>query len=223
MPHPASWVAETAALAELPASDRQVLDQLKPLALAAGASLFEPGDPIQGYAIVLSGQVDVSLTTPAGREILLYSVAPGQSCIQSTLGLMGGDTHYTARAETIGPTRLVLLPRDIFDSLMAQSPAFRAVVFAAFSARMKLMMEMLERLAFRTVETRLAERLLKLAAGGDQINITQADLATQIGTAREVVSRHLEKWAARDLLTTGRGKISIRDAKALAQIAQQEF
>ncbi|WP_372886816.1 Crp/Fnr family transcriptional regulator, partial [Shimia sp.] len=155
------WTSGAPALDGLTAQDRARLDRLAPMTLPEGARLFQPGDPVQGYAIVLSGRVDVRLSTASGREILLYSVVPGQSCIQSTLGLMGGDQRYSAEASTTGPTRLVLLPRALFDSLLAESDGFRAVVFSAFGARMKSMMALLEKLAFQTVECRLAEYLLR--------------------------------------------------------------
>lgn len=215
-----SWIGEAEALAALPADDQARLAQLTPITLPKGARLFQPGDPVQGYAIVLSGRVDVRLATASGREILLYSVVPGQSCIQSTLGLMGGDTDYSALAETTGETRLVLVPRAVFAALMASSEAFRAVVFNAFAGRMQLMMEMLESLAFQTVEARLAERLLGFEPSeGTAIQITQAELATQLGTAREVVSRRLESWGKRGIVETGRGTVKILDRERLRDVA----
>ncbi|WP_299353117.1 Crp/Fnr family transcriptional regulator [uncultured Shimia sp.] len=217
------WVGEDTALAALPVPDKVRLSQLTPMKLPKGARLFQPGDPVQGYAIVLAGRVDVTLATASGREILIYSVVPGQSCIQSTLGLMGGDTDYSAQAETTEDTRLVLLPRALFSDLMATSDAFRAVVFNAFAGRMQLMMEMLEKLAFQTVEARLAERLLKLETQpAAPIHITQAELAAQLGTAREVVSRRLETWAKRGIVETGRGTVMILDRERLRAAALAE-
>lgn len=215
------WVEATPALASLGAAERARLDTLAPMTLPRGARLFGPGDPVQGYAIVLSGRVDVMLATASGREILIYSVIPGQSCIQSTLGLMGGDTAYSALAETTCETRLVLVPRALFTELLADSEGFRAVVFTAFAGRMRLMMEMLERLAFQTVEARLAEHLLRLEPEpGAPLRITQAELAAQLGTAREVVSRRLEGWARLGLVETGRGTVRLLDPAALRAIAR---
>ena len=217
------WAGSAAGLQGLPPSDHMRLDRLTPMDLPKGARLFEPGDPIQGYAIVLSGRVDVRLSTASGREILLYSVVPGQSCIQSTLGLIGDDTHYTAEAQTTDPTKLALLPRSEFDVLMAESPSFRGLVFDAFGTRMKSMMELLEKLAFQTVECRLAEHLLKLQPeGGAPIKSTQANLASAIGTAREVVSRKIENWAAKGWVTTGRGSITLNAPEELEAIANSQ-
>ncbi len=217
------WTSCAPALDGLPPEDRRRLDDLTPMTLSKGARLFQPGDPVQGYAIVLSGRVDVRLSTVSGREILLYSVAPGQSCIQSTLGLMGGDARYSAEATTSCTSRLVLLPKPLFDTLLASSEDFRSLVFQAFGARMKTMMELLEKLAFQTVECRLAEYLLRQdTSTGAAIVTTQAALALAIGTAREVVSRRLETWAANGWVETGRGRLTILAPEALQSIADAE-
>ena len=215
-----SWLARAPALAALEPHATIMLARLLPMTLPAGATLFHPGDAVKGYAIVLSGRVDVSLTGATGREILLYSVVPGQSCIQSTMGLLGGS-DYTAEAVAQTETDLVLLPRDAFLGLVDSSPAFRAIVFRAFADRMQNMMQLLEKVAFQRVECRLAERLLDLNRDANgPLTLTQADLATQVGTAREVISRRLESWSRRGWVRTARGQIEILDPTALAEIAR---
>lgn len=186
--------------------------------LPRGSVVFRPGDSVQGYALVLSGRIDVSLTGATGREIMLYSVAPGQSCIQTTLGLLAGD-DYSAEAVAFIETELVLVPRSLFLSLVDRSSAFRALVFAAFADRMQTMMQLLEKVAFQKVETRLAERLLQLAPEDGTIRMTHADLAGQVGSAREVVSRRLESWARSGWVSVGRGTITVQDRAALSALA----
>ncbi|MEZ5714409.1 MAG: Crp/Fnr family transcriptional regulator [Paracoccaceae bacterium] len=215
-----TWTSLAPALDGLEPPARAALERLAPVRLPPGAVLFRPGDSVKGYAIVLSGRVDVSLTGATGRGILLYAVVPGQSCIQSTLGLLGGG-DYTAEAVTRAETELVLLPRAQFLALVDSSPGFRAVVFRAFADRMQDMMQLLEKVAFQRVECRLAEQLLVLSQPGPgPIRITQAELASAVGSAREVVSRRLETWARRGLVRTGRGTVEILDAEALREIAQ---
>lgn len=215
-----SWLERAPALAALDTPARVLLDRLVPATLPPGAVLFRPGEAVKGYAIVLSGRVDVSLTGATGREILLYSVAPGQSCIQSTMGLLGGS-DYTAEAVAQTEITLVLLPRVGFLELVDTSPDFRAIVFRAFADRMQNMMQLVEKVAFGRVECRLAEQLLALAeAGPGPIQITQAELATKVGSAREVISRRLDTWARRGLVRTGRGTVEIIDAQSLREIAQ---
>lgn len=213
-----SWTDEARELAALEPAARATLERLAPIEVARGAVLFRPGEAVMGYVIVLSGQVGVYLLGPNGRDILLYEVTPGQSCIQSTLGLLGGDA-YSAEAAAGAPTRLVLLPRPVFLELLDTSPAFRKVVFAAFAERMQAMMQLIETMSFMRVEARLAALLLERADDEGSLAITQAELARAIGTAREVVSRRLDKLARAGVLRAERGLIRVRDRAALEAIA----
>jgi CRP-like cAMP-binding protein len=134
-----SWTAAVPALSGLAPESARRLDALAPMDVPAGTVLFRPGDAVKGYVIVLDGRIGVHLVGPTGRDILLYDVVPGKSCIQSTLGLLGGE-DYTAEALADRPTRLVLLPRATFLDLLGRDPAFRGLVFAAFAERMQSMM-----------------------------------------------------------------------------------
>lgn len=213
-----SWTAGATGLEALDAGTRDALDSLVPVTVPAGSVLFRPGETAQGFVIVLSGRVDVFLTGQSGREILLYSVSPGQSCIQTTLGLLGGD-HYAGEAITHEDCRVVLVPRVRFLGLMDSSPAFRGFVFSAFAQRMQTMMQVLEKLAFQRVEARLAERLLEIAGEDGTVNATQAELAVAIGSAREVVSRRLDALARRGIVRSERGRVYLQDIPALREIA----
>jgi len=208
----------TRSLGPLARSSRAALDALPLASLPKGAVLFTPGAEAQGFPVILSGRVEVTLTTATGREILLYAVAPGQSCVQTTLGLMGGEP-YSATATTVGEVRAILIPRALFLRLMDEDPAFRAFVLRVFGQRMTDLTRLLEQVAFASVEARLAATLLSLEVGG-LITTTQAALATRLGTAREVVSRRLEAWAAEGILVTGRGQIRLTDLVALRRIAE---
>jgi len=213
-----SWTGQARELAALEPDTGAVLDRLAPIDIEAGAVLFRPGETVKGYVIVLSGHVAVRLLGPNGRDILLYEVAPGKSCIQSTLGLLGGD-DYSAEAVATAPTRLVLIPRPMFLDLLDASPAFRKVVFAAFAERMQAMMQLIETMSFMRVEERLAALILDRADQDGVLAITQAEVARAIGTAREVVSRRLDRLAHAGALHTERGLIRIRDRAALEALA----
>ena len=212
-----TWTGAVAALADLAPDSRRRLEALAPMEVPAGTVLFRPGDAVKGYVIVLAGRIGVHLIGPTGRDILLYDVVPGKSCIQSTLGLLGGE-DYTAEAVADRPTRLVLLPRATFLDLLGTDPAFRSLVFAAFAERMQSMMHLLEKVAFQRVEARLAAWLLSRAEGGAVI-ATQADIASAIGSAREVVSRRLDALARQGAIVQARGRVEIRDEAALRRIA----
>ena len=209
-----------AALPGLAPEDRARLDALPVQTLPRGAHLFGPGDTAQGFAVVLSGRIEVSLTGPSGREILLYAVEPGQTCIQTTLGLLG-DEPYSGDAITASETRLALIPAPLFRTLMDRSEPFRALVFRAFATRMSDMTQLLERVAFTRVEARLAQALLDLSSEG-VVEATHAELAARIGSAREVISRRLEALAKRGLVATDRGRVLLRDPAGLKRLADAQ-
>ncbi|UWQ13469.1 Crp/Fnr family transcriptional regulator [Aliiroseovarius sp. M344] len=214
-----SWTQDTDEIADLDAPARALLDTLTPVDVPKGAVLFCPGEAVKGYVVMLSGQVDVNLIGPNGRDILLYRVAPGQSCIQSTLGLLGGDA-YTAEAMAETPARLVLIPRDVFFALLDSSPGFRRLVFGAFAERMQSMMQLIENVSFMTVEARLAALILDRAGPDGCLHMTQAEMATAIGTAREVISRRLEKMAHAGSLAHERGTVTILNKTALNEMVR---
>jgi CRP/FNR family transcriptional regulator len=181
--------------------------------LPRGAVLFHPGDRAQGFVVVLSGRIEVFLTGPSGREILLYAVEPGQSCVQTTLGLMAQEA-YSGEAHVAQDARVVLIPGGLFAGLMNDEPGFRAFVMQAFARRMADVTRLLEQVAFGRVEARLAGALLDLCEDGI-VHATQSELAARIGSAREVVSRRLESFQRQGWVETDRGAVRLTDAAAL--------
>lgn len=212
-----AWIDQAPFLAALDPPARARLAALQPMSLPKGTALFHPGEAARGFAVVLSGRIEVFLIGPNGRDILLYAVEPGGTCVQTTLGLLGGE-DYTGEALTASDCDLVLIPREMFLALMDGSAPFRAFVFSAFAERMQEMMHLLERVAFQRVESRLARLLLNRAEDG-VLRATHQDLATAIGSAREVVSRRLDGFARRGFVETERGIVTIRDASGLARLA----
>ena len=185
--------------------------------LPRGMDLFAPGDRAKGYPVVLSGRVEVSLTGPNGREILLYAVEPGQSCVQTTLGLLG-DEPYTGTAATVVDCETVIIPKPLFLRLMDADAAFRGFVLRSFGQRMGDLTRLLEQVAFGKVEARLALALLDLA-DGQVVRATQSEIAARIGSAREVVSRKLDVFAKSGWVTTERGEVHLHDPAALRRAA----
>lgn len=220
MNHPADhWTRRTGLDGLPPWADRE-LGILAIAHVPRGTVLFRPGQPASAFVMILSGRIDVFLTGPTGREILLYSVEPGESCVQTTLGLLGGE-DYAGEAVAGEEAEVVAIPRGLFLRLMDEAPSFRAFVLHAFGTRMQDMLHLLERVAFQRVESRLAADLLALDQGGE-VRATQAELATRIGTAREVVPRRLEGFARRGWVATDRGQVRLRDPGALRRLAEAE-
>ncbi|WP_270936153.1 Crp/Fnr family transcriptional regulator [Falsiroseomonas oryzae] len=182
------------------------------LAAPAGTVLFHPGDPCRGFVMLGAGTVRVDLVAEDGHALLLYRVAPGEACLLTTACLFAGDAYAAeGRAET--EVQGLLLPRAAFDSLVAESAAFRRFVLAGFGARLGALMARIEALSFRSVDRRLAEALL--ARNAAEIAATQAELAVEVGTAREVVTRRLNAFARDGLVAIGRGTVAILDPAAL--------
>lgn len=211
------WLTKATGFDGLDPAARARLAKLRPVILSRGTTLFRPGEAARGFVVVLSGRIEVFLTGPTGRDILLYAVEPGGSCVQSTLGLLGGE-DYSGEALTATEVTAVMIPRTDFLALMEGSAGFRHFVFAAFAARMQGMMHLLERVAFQRIESRLASTLLDRAEDG-AVRATHQDLATAIGSAREVVSRRLDAFARAGLVATERGAVILLDRAALARLA----
>jgi CRP/FNR family transcriptional regulator, anaerobic regulatory protein len=198
---------------------RTALAALPAREVPRGAVLFRPGDHAQGFVVVLSGRIEVRLTSASGREILLYAVEPGESCVQTTLGLMG-DEPYSGEATAATEARVVVIPRPLFLRLLDDDDGFRRFVMNAFGQRMAELTHLLEQVAFGRVEVRLAEALIELASGG-VVEATQAELAARIGTAREVVSRRLEAFERSGWVAVERGHVRLHDLEELRRLADQ--
>lgn len=215
------WCQDVEVLHGLPPAVLARLNSLPVMPVAKGTVLFRPGDAAQGFVVVLAGRVEVHLTGPSGREILLYAVEPGQSCVQTTLGLMADET-YSGEALAATEARLVMIPRGLFLQLMDSEPAFRGFVFSALGRRMQDVTRLLEQVAFASIESRLALALLDLAEGDlvQATQATQAELAARIGSAREVVTRRLDAFQRAGWVETDRGTVRLLNRTALAQAAR---
>lgn len=214
------WVKSSALSGVLDPKSAALLNQITAVNIPKDTIIFRPGDAVDSFALVLSGRIGVYMTGTGGREILLYEIVSGQTCIQSTVGIMG-DENYSAEAICETDCTVAIIPSAMFMGLISTSSAFRVYVFQAFSTRLQDMMHLLEQVAFVRVENRLAAALL---ARADQlvVHATHQELATQIGTAREVVSRRLDAMAKRGLVQLERGHITIVNAAALQEFSQKD-
>jgi CRP/FNR family transcriptional regulator len=132
-----------------------------------------------------------------------------------------GYEDYPAEAIAETPIRAVAIPRATFDDLIARSPEFRRFVFTAFSTRVTNLFHIIEEVAFSRMDIRLAHKLLELSHGADHVASTQQQLASELGTAREVISRILAEFQRRGWLSATRGHIAINDRPALEKLARE--
>ena len=142
-----------------------------------------------------------------GREILLYKLVPGPACILTTCCMLG-DARYPAAAMAEEDIRGVALGLPLFKRLVAESEAFRTFVFNFFAQRVTEIMGLVEQLAFQRLDQRLAALLL---TKHDRFEATHEQLADELGSVREVVSRLLKHFEHQGILRLGRGRIEIVD------------
>lgn len=190
------------------------------ISLPAGTVVFRPGGACEMFYLIKSGRVRVDLMSLSGRSLLLYEIDAGETCVMTTACLLSGEV-YTAQAIAETTVSALALPKPVFQTRLAQSEAFRAMVFRSFAERLANIMQRLDEIAFQPIDARLARRLLSLADGsGQDIQVTHDHLALDLGSAREVISRRLAAWEATGLIARARGQITLLHPERLRQIAR---
>ncbi|MCZ4305111.1 Crp/Fnr family transcriptional regulator [Zoogloeaceae bacterium G21618-S1] len=202
-------------LSELPPAVRDtVMARLHTMQVPAGTVLFDDHQACEGFPFVVRGSIRVIKASASGRELPLYRVAPGETCVISSSCLLGHE-DYNARGIAETDTELVLLPKAVFDELLAE-PAFRRFVFHLFADRIADLMHLIEEVAFHKLDQRLAALLL---GKGRLLHTTHQQLADELGSVREIVSRLLKGFAAQGLVKLSREQIEIVDAVGLRRMA----
>jgi len=189
-----------------------------PVRAGSGDVLFRPDDPCQGFITLRRGTIRVTLTSSAGREIVLYRVRPGEICLQ-TFSCLLENKHYAAEGVAEEEVEALLVPPRVFDQLMVESEAFRTAVLGSVAARFSDFEQVVETLAFTGLDARVASALLRLADAVGMVSATHEALASEIGSAREAVSRQLGLFARQGLVTLARGRVEIKRRDALSRLA----
>ena len=193
-----------------------LLAQLQPVHAPKGTVLFHPGQPCGGFPLLLEGAVRVSQSAPSGREIVLYRVAPGEGCLLSGGCLLGGSAYGASGiAET--DVALLKIPPALFQELLLEHEPFRRFVFGMYGERLAQVMELVEEVAFRRLDARLAQLLVQR---GPVVTATQQTLADELGSVREMVSRLLRQFEERGWVELDRGRVTVRDARALSELGR---
>ena len=200
---------------ELPAQRLEsLLAEAQLLKAPAGSVLFDAAQPCRGFPLVLEGAVRVAKLAPNGREILLYRVEPGQGCILSG-GCLLGHSDYTARGIAEQDVTLLSIPPAPFQELMLQVEPFRRFVFGMYGERLAEVMELVEEVAFRRLDERLAQLLIHR---GPVIEATHQKLADELGSVREIVSRLLRGFEERGWVKLERERITLLQPESLAAL-----
>lgn len=213
------WTSRFPGLGKLePEAEKLLLETSRIVGLEAGTRIFGPGQAPDAYLLLLTGTVRVQQMSETGREIVLYRVSAGESCALTTACLMGYEDY---QADGVAETDIeaVAIPRATFDRLIASSAAFRQFVFTAFSMRITNLFKVIEDVAFARIDVRLAARLLDRADSDGHVALTHQQLASELGSAREVISRQLHEFQRRGWISTARGTIAILQPDDLRRLA----
>jgi CRP/FNR family transcriptional regulator, anaerobic regulatory protein len=199
-----------------PGAAKLLHDASRASELSTGEVVYRIGSPCQAYVLVVEGRTRVQRTSDSGREIVLYRVGAGETCVLTTSCLLSGSC-YPAESFAETPVRKVEIPAAVFHRLMSESPRFRDFVFKNYGTLINELILLVEEVAFRHLDVRLARLLLSAPAG--IIHSTHEQLAVDLGSVREVVSRQLKEFERRGWVRLSRAQILVTDAIALQQTA----
>lgn len=187
----------------------QMLSQARRQLFPVGTHLYWEGDSCSGIAFLLSGSVRVYKSGENGREITLYEIGPGETCILNASCILG-NSAYPANAVTVIAGELVLIPADDFRGLLGSHETLRDFVFSLLSERLGEIMELVNEVAFRRMDERITEYLIEKSGAG-LLMATHQKIASDLGTSREVVSRLLKDFERQGRVLLGRNEIRLLD------------
>lgn len=212
-----NWLESFPALMQLEPNARDILMKTARIVEAPiGTIGYREGGACGAYVMRLAGQSRVYKMSTSGREILLYRVAAGETCVITTTCLLG-HSNYPASTIVEEPIRDVIIPAPAFNQLMIDSAVFRQFVMTNYGVLISDLIVLLDEVAFHSLDARLAKLLLD--AGTATISRTHQLIADELGTAREVVSRQLKRFEQKGWVALGRGHIEISNRSALEKLA----
>lgn len=215
------WISRFQGLSRLPERIRGILEARSTvIKMPKGTVIFGPGNSPENLLFLLDGTVRVQQLAENGREIVLYRVQAGESCVMTTACLLAYE-DYSAEGVAETDIKAAAIPRSVFDDLISQSKEFRTFVFSAYSKRITDLFHVIEDIAFQRMDIRLAQKLLDLRQG-QTVKATHQQLAAELGTAREVISRQLSEFQRRDWIKQTRGNVELLDEQSIAKLAQSE-
>jgi CRP/FNR family transcriptional regulator len=182
--------------------------------IPAGRQIFAEGDEVDGIALLMSGVVRVYKLGQSGREITLYRFGAGESCVITANAILH-QQDFPAIALIEQDAEAVMIPAEIFIDWVRRYDPWRDFVFNLVSERLANVMEIVDEVAFQRMDRRVASFLIERSQLQNPIRITHQEIANEIGSSREVISRLLEDFAQREMVNLSRGEIKILDFEGL--------
>lgn len=192
----------------------QLLEQLYEFSTiknySSGEIILDENANIRSIPIVTKGSIKVMRTEEDGREILLYYIKAGESCVMSFLGGLHGETSKV-KAEVEEDAEILFLPTDKVASLIKSNPEWLDYIFKMYHKRFEELLDMVNEVTFRKIDDRLFNLLHKKSelTGSKIITSTHEQLANELGTARVVVSRILKSFEEDQKLKLGRNRVEL--------------
>ena len=182
--------------------------------LPAGSEVFGDGDTVNGIALLVSGVVRVYTIGANGREITLYRFGLGESCVLTASAILNSTT-FPAIATVEQDAEAIMIPAEAFRRWVHDHDLWRRFAFEMLSRRLAGLMGILDEVAFRRMDARLASLLLARSHVRNPVQATHQQIAAELGSSREVISRLLEGFARDGLVRAGRGEVEVLDAAGL--------
>jgi CRP/FNR family transcriptional regulator len=201
-----------------PAERSQIAAAARRLNLVPGTVLFREGERCAHLVLVARGMVHTFKIAESGREIALFHVADGESGPVNTVSVLL-DQPAIASARVDVPTEALLLPGALVRHWAARGHPIRDFLTASMASGLAEVMSLVEAVAFQSTDSRLADLLLRRFARRRVILATHEDLAAELGTAREVVSRLLKGFERSGAIEIFRGRLELRDESRLRRTA----
>lgn len=197
---------------------RQFRDHAFLATIPPGRDVFLAGDRIDAIPVLISGVVRVYQIGETGREVTLYRFRPGESCVLSANAIMGQES-FPAIATVEQEAQAVMIPAPVFRQWVGAFDLWRDFFIDLVSQRITSLMRVVDEVAFQRLDRRVAALLVKRTSEGSLIPITHQEIADELGSSREVISRVLEDFSSRGLIRTGRGQVEVLDAAGLEKTA----
>lgn len=206
-------------------ADAGLLEALSSQTLGAtlhrGRSICQQGDNCSHLALVIAGTARVFNLAESGREITLYRVEPGECCILTASCMLSGRT-FPANATVEADIEAVLIPQAKVSEWMSAYETWRHYLWNLLAERLGDVISLVEEVAFRRMDERLGDYLVQHAVHkGPLLHATHQQIAADLGTSREVVSRMLKDFQLRGYVASGRGRIELLDLDSLRSIGHE--
>ncbi|HEY5562885.1 MAG TPA: Crp/Fnr family transcriptional regulator [Clostridiaceae bacterium] len=200
---------------------KRFMETIKIKKFPIGTMILEEGAACTNMVFVLSGIIRVYKLSPEGKEITLYRLGKGETCVLSVSCIMG-NAHYPAIAQVEEEAILGIIPAGFYKELFLSEAGCQQFIFNTISTRLQEVMLLIDEVVFKNMDTRLAAFIIqKLDKSNieEKLDMTHEKIAIELGTAREVVSRLLKDFEKKNIVSLSRGRIIVKNKELLKKIA----